>query len=102
MANKNRGDTLVEVLVSVAILGLVIIGAVTLMSRGLAAAQTALEHSQVRLLVSGQYEMLRQLRDEYVRDPNSTAGQLWHSIVAASNTNVPTYGDDCNLASNKT
>lgn len=102
MAHSNqKGDTLVEVLAAIAILGLIIVGAITIMTRGLAAAQTALEHSQVRLLISGQYEMLRQLRDEYVRDPASTAGQLWHTVITASNTNVPAYGDDCAITPNK-
>lgn len=98
---QEKGDTLVEVLAAIAILGLVIVGAITIMTRGLAAAQTALEHSQVRLLISGQYEMLRKLRDEYIRDPASSSGQLWHTIVGASNTNVPSYGNDCAIASNK-
>lgn len=98
---RSRGDTLVEVLMSLTVLGIVIVGAITIMSRGLGAAQTALEHSQVRLLINGQYEMLRQLRDAYVRDPASPLGIVWHSIVAGSNANLPSYGDDCAITANK-
>lgn len=101
MVRKQSGDTLVEVLVSIAVLGLVIVGAITIMTRGLSASQTALEHSQVRLLVTGQQEMLRQLRDDYVTDPSSAAGQLWHTIVTSSNNSSPSYGDDCSVSTNK-
>lgn len=100
--DRSRGDTLVEVLVSITILGLVIVGAITIMTQGLGAAQTALEHSQVRLLVSSQHEMLKQLRDAYARDPGSALGQEWHNIVATSNSNVPSYDDSCDIASDKT
>lgn len=101
MAHNQRGDTLVEVLASIAVLGLVIVGAITIMTRGLSASQTALEHSQVRLIITGQSEMLERLRDSYASDPNSAAGQLWHTIVASSNNNVPSYGDDCAIAADK-
>lgn len=101
MAHRQRGDTLVEVLVSIAVLGLIIVGAITIMTRGLSASQTALEHSQVRLLITGQQEMLRQLRDNYAADPTSAGGQLWHNIVTASNTNNPSYGDDCAISGDK-
>lgn len=101
MAFRQRGDTLVEVLASIAVLGLIIVGAITIMTRGLSASQVALEHSQVRLLITGQQEMLEKLRDEYANDPNSAAGQLWHTIVTASNSNSPSYADDCSISTDK-
>jgi len=101
MASNQGGDTLVEVLVSIAVLGLVIVGAITIMTRGLGASQTALEHSQVRLLITGQSEMLKKLRDEYAISPTSAAGLVWHSIVTSSNSNVPSYADDCSISANK-
>jgi prepilin-type N-terminal cleavage/methylation domain-containing protein len=100
-ANAERGDTLVEVLMSIAILGLVIVGAITIMNRGLASTQTALEHSQVRLLVNSQYEILKRLRDSYATDPSSDLGKLWHQIVATSNSSLPTYADDCTVSDSK-
>lgn len=101
MVRRQAGDTLVEVLVSMAVLGLVIVGAITLMNQGLLASQDALEHSQVRLSVTSQYEMLRKLRDEYVTNPSGSAGQLWHTIVASSNSSDPGYGEGCNVSSDK-
>lgn len=101
MRRLQRGDTLVEVLVSIAILGLVIVGAITIMNRGLSSTQTALEHSQVRLLINSQYEMLKQLRDSHAEDSTSDLGELWHQIVASSNTSVASYADDCAVSSGK-
>lgn len=77
------GDTIIEVLLSLVLLGGVIVGAITIMNRGLAAAQTAVEHSQVRLETNGQIEMLKRVRDDYIVNPNSQNGQTWNAIVAA-------------------
>lgn len=94
--NNMRGDTLVEVLMAIMILATVIVGAITIMNRGLTSAQTSLEHSQVRLLVSGQFEMLRKVRDEYSRDKNSLNAQAWKAIVdAAPNSGTLGYGTGC-------
>ena len=81
-----RGDTLIEVLMSIVILSMVIVGAISLMARGLASAQIAVEHTQVRLAINSQTELLRYLRDGYIKDPSSQAGQQWSALVAS-----PTY-----------
>jgi type II secretory pathway pseudopilin PulG len=81
--NSQSGDTLVEVLLSIIILGSVIVGAITIMNRGLSAGQTAVEHSQVRLSVNSQIEMLRKARDDYAADSSSENGQTWQTLVAA-------------------
>lgn len=75
------GDTLIEVLLSIVILGAIIVGAITIMNRGLSAGQTAVEHSQVRLSVVGQIEMLRKARDDYAINPLSENGLAWQQIV---------------------
>lgn len=94
--NNMRGDTLVEVLMAIMILATVIVGAITIMNRGLTSAQTSLEHSQVRLTVSGQFEMLRKVRDEYSRDKNGLNAQTWKAIVdAAPDSGTLGYGTGC-------
>lgn len=94
--NSMRGDTLVEVLMAIMILATVIVGAITIMNRGLISAQTALEHSQVRLAVNGQLEMLRKVRDEYSRDNTSVNAQTWKAIVdAAPDTGTLGYASGC-------
>lgn len=95
--NLESGDTLIEVLLSIVILGAVIIGSITIMNRGLSAGQTAVEHSQVRLSVNSQVEMLKKARDAYAQDPTSDNGQTWQSIV----TSIPasatlSYDETCN------
>ena len=101
MAYNQRGDTLVEVLMAIVILSVIIVGAMTIMSRGLAAAQVALEHSQVRLSVNGQIEMLRFARDTYLRNPSDPSAAQWTALVAASNTNAITYDNTCNVTGSK-
>lgn len=98
MARKNlqSGDTLIEVLLAVVILGAVIVASIAIMNRGLTAAQTSVEHSQVRLEINSQFEMLRQSRDAYIRNPASVNGQTWGAIVAAiPPTANLSYGAGC-------
>jgi prepilin-type N-terminal cleavage/methylation domain-containing protein len=91
MVSRQRGDTLVEVLMSIVVLGVVIVGAVTLMTRGLQSAQTALEHSETRQEVNSQLEMLKFLRDQYAVDPASADAATWISIITGNNTNPFDY-----------
>jgi prepilin-type N-terminal cleavage/methylation domain-containing protein len=104
--NMQRGDTLVEVLMAVVILSIVIVGAITMMARGLNAAQTAVEHTQVRLSTSSQAEILRYLRDGYLQDPNSNPGQVWSSLFTGSpvyaNGTASSSAGACAVTSGKT
>lgn len=109
MVRKQRGDTLVEVLMSTVILSLVIVGAITVMARGLKAAQLSVEHTQVRLQINAQLQILRYLRDGYISDASSNAGQKWSAIFTATqgyaNTTPAAYNDatgTCNVTSGKT
>lgn len=96
--NKQTGDTLVEVLLSIVILGAVIVASITIMNRGLTAAQTSVEHSQVRLVINSQYEMLRKARDDYIKDPASANGQTWAAIVTAIPPSATlSYNDTCTV-----
>jgi prepilin-type N-terminal cleavage/methylation domain-containing protein len=104
MAHKTqvqRGDTLVEVLMAVVIISVVIVGAITMMNRGLAAAQIALEHSQVRLSVNDQIEMLRFARDQYIRSSTDASALQWSAVVAASDQQPITYDQTCNVSGAK-
>jgi prepilin-type N-terminal cleavage/methylation domain-containing protein len=103
---KQRGDTLVEVLMAIVVLSMVIVGAITVMAHGLKASQLAVEHTQVRLQINAQEEMLRYLRDGYLSDPNSTAGQTWKGLFggapAYADTTATNYNDtSCSVTSGK-
>lgn len=91
MANSvhDRGDTLVEVLMAIVILSIVIVGSITIMTRGLRSAQIALEHTQVRLQMSGQTELLHYLRDSYLKDKGSVGGLAWADVVNNFATTTP-------------
>lgn len=103
---QERGDTLVEVLMAITILSIVIVGAITLMTRGLIAAQIATEHTQVRLSITSQTEMLRYLRDSYLQDKTSAAAQTWQSLFSGSpiyaTTTASSYGGTCGVTTGKT
>lgn len=101
MVSRQRGDTLVEVLMSIVVLGTVIVGAVTLMTRGLQAAQVALEHSETRQEVNSQIELLKYLRDRYSVDPTSGDATTWTSIITSTNANAFDY-NGCTVTASKT
>lgn len=86
---------------AIVILSVVIVGAMTMMTRGLAAAQVALEHSQVRSSVNGQVEMLRFARDKYLVSQTDPNAAQWSAIVAASTTGAITYDSTCNITGGK-
>jgi len=98
---KQRGDTLVEVLMSLVVLSMVIVGAVTLMNRGLQSAQIALEHSQARQEVNSQIELLRYLRDQYSVNSAGADGVTWRNVITSSNTAATNY-DGCTVTAAKT
>lgn len=100
MVSRQRGDTLVEVLMSLMVLSIVIVGAVTLMSRGLQSAQIALEHSETRQEVNRQLELLRYLRDQYSINSTSPDGVIWANVISSSNGN-PTDYTGCSVTSSK-
>jgi prepilin-type N-terminal cleavage/methylation domain-containing protein len=99
--SKERGDTLVEVLMAIVIISIVIVGAMTMMSRGLSVAQIALEHSQTRLMINSQLEMLRFARDSYVKDKTNVNALQWQAIVTASNATAVAYNASCNVTGGK-
>lgn len=89
MQKKQRGDTIVEVMVAFAVFTLVAVGAVTVMNRGVALAQRSLEITLVRQQIDGQAELLR-----FARDTESVA---WSNIKARTATSG---GDSCYLDNN--
>ena len=60
-----RGDTLVEVLLSITILAIVTVAAFAVLQRGVGEAQNSLERSQVRTSIAQQMELINYLRDQF-------------------------------------
>lgn len=87
-----RGDTLLEVLVAITVLGVVVVGAFSLMNRGVAQMYDSMEKSEVRLLLNRQIEALTYARDQYLRAQSGTrlttaydqaAEQVWENVRSA-------------------
>ncbi len=77
----SRGDTLIEVLFAVTVFSLIVVGSLSIMNQGLAAAQRSLEITQVRQEIDGQAETLRFLHDSYV--------SVYQSGVTSANLSGP-------------
>lgn len=67
MLGNQRGDTLVEVLVAIAVMTTVTVGVLGILNRGVGEAQNASERVAVRALASEQTELLNYFRDNYVQ-----------------------------------
>lgn len=77
--HSTRGDTIIEVVMAVAIFSMLAIGIMALMNSGIAMAQRSLELTLVRQQIDSQAEMLR-----YIHDKSSQSGgsfiALWSAI----------------------
>ena len=98
-----RGDTLIEVIVALAVFGVVVVSAFAIVNKGAAQMYDSLERTQVRMLMDQQTESLIYARDQYLRsqteigaalmagEPESMAAkQVWEdlSTVATSSPGV--------------
>jgi prepilin-type N-terminal cleavage/methylation domain-containing protein len=75
-----RGDTLIEVLVAMAVLGALVTIAYTVMNRGYATAQNSLDSTASQAITSGQASMLRAIHARAMRGEDSNG--YWDSVVA--------------------
>lgn len=66
LRRQQAGDTLVEVLFAVTVFSFVVVGALSIMNQGTAAAQRSLEITLVRQQIDAQAEALRFTHDSYV------------------------------------
>lgn len=85
---KQRGDTIIEVILALAIFSLVTVSMFSIMQRGSLSAYDALERSQVRLMMNRQTELLTYIRDSYINaradDLPITTGspaELWTKVT---------------------
>jgi len=89
--SSSRGDTLVEVLFSVAIFSLIAVGGLSIMNQGSATAQRSLEITLVKQQVDAQAETLRFMNSSYISafSTGSITGvaQQWQSMVGSIDLN---------------
>ena len=88
--NRERGDTLIEVLIATAILAAAVVGGLGIMNFGFGVILNAVERTQVQAAVTSQISLARFARDEDVRDRaglGGAGGTLWNDILARASTN---------------
>lgn len=90
--NKERGDTLTEVMFATAVAALVIVLALAAMNRSFSYTQMALENTLVRQSMDMQAEMLRFARDQYKENPTGSDGKLWRDVVAQAKSSASSFG----------
>jgi len=92
--DSQRGDTLVEVLIAITVLGIIVVGAMAIMNRSLVSIINSTERTAVRADVNSQTEMLN-----YVRAKNA---DMWGQIksLAFSSDKVASANTQCKLNPN--
>lgn len=83
-----RGDTIIEVLICIAIVGLVIGGSYALASRSLRQGISAGERTQAVKLAEGQIEALKFRQQNSSNDPPTS---VWSNFVTSATTNPKNF-----------
>lgn len=84
--HNERGDTLIEVMVSIAVMAVITVGTLAILNRGIGEAQNVSERTSVRAMVSEQVELLNYFRDKYLAisstggDTNAYPANIWRDI----------------------
>lgn len=91
---RERGDTLIEVLVAISVLGVVIVGTFSLMNKGLTQMYNSMEKSEVRFLLNSQIEQLTYARDQHQLPSSGSAYDtaaytVWSGVLGHPTTTVP-------------
>ena len=87
-----RGDTLVEVTVAMAVLGLMLAASLAVINRGLMGVSNAVERTSVRASLSSQAELLR-----YVFDDPVTNKEAYEWILDHTGSNVSLGQNGCEI-----
>lgn len=93
---NQRGDTLIEVMFSAAVLALLIVLSIGIMNGGTAQSERSVEGTFVRQSIDSQTELLRYARDSYVNKDDGGA-DLWNTIKGQE---IPTPMNFTSLAAN--
>ena len=91
---QQRGDTLVEVMLALSILGIVVVGCLSITSRLNSNMLDTIDRSAVRSDMNGQAELLN-----YVRD-NRLGSNVWSDIKSKAVTNPSSIGSACSKSQN--
>ncbi len=102
LSHGERGDTLIEVLVAVVALSVIVTTSYTIMTRGFAQGQTALERTTTQGMLSGQIAILRDIfaRHESALTSGTAEPQEWIRLTSMGPLPIlkPTSITSANLA----
>jgi type II secretory pathway pseudopilin PulG len=95
---KQRGDTIIEVMLAFVVFAVLAVGAISVMNRGVASAQDSLEVTLVRSEIDAQAETLRFLHQSYIDNPTAGAGSIsakfGNVLTYARQTDASNFGDN--------
>lgn len=93
LTQRQRGDTIVEVVLAFAVFSMVSVGAMTVMGQGTNASQRALEITLVRQQIDAQAEALRAAHQSYTASSDGADSQ-WRAFARANTgDNTVSYTD---------
>jgi type II secretory pathway pseudopilin PulG len=78
---RERGDTIIEVIFAVVIFALVATSCLSIMSQGIATGERALEVTLVRQQIKAQAEALRYIHEARVAAPTSEEAATWRTLL---------------------
>ncbi len=87
MHNRERGDTIIEVIFAVTVFSLVAVGGITIMNQGAATAQRSLEIGLAREQIDSQADALRYIHSAYIANgatpsTDPTKQSPWERVIA--------------------
>lgn len=84
---NQRGDTLIEVMLALSVLGIVSVTTMSIMNRSTLQAMDTVERTAVRSDINSQIELLNYTRDHY------QSSEAWGQIVARKTTDIAAVND---------
>lgn len=86
-----RGDSLVEVMLAIALLGAVVVGIISIMNYSHANLQASLDRTRVQALMEAQLDAVRYARDQFVLNvPSPNPGRdLWTALATRIHSAPP-------------
>lgn len=93
IVDRQRGDTIIEVLFAITIFSLIAVGGLSLMNQGTALAQQSLEISLVRQQIDAQADALKYINKEYIAEygQEGPATALWRHVTSNSVPSADPY-----------
>jgi type II secretory pathway pseudopilin PulG len=96
--DRQRGDTIIEVLFAITVFAMVAVGSLSIMNQGTGSAQRSLEVTLVREQIDAQAEAIRFIHQAYVTSyqadvqPSGTAAE-WTKMKALGKENPSAFGN---------